>query len=77
MVRRHGLTLSSFTIRITICLWQSPVYPDSKQLERPNYQMLCFSFLLLNTDTLLLEDLTRKEGKHLGFKEAVSFVAVA
>lgn len=49
MVRRHGLTLSSFTIRITICLWQSPVYPDSKQLERPNYQMLHFSFLLLNT----------------------------
>lgn len=49
MVQRYGLTLSSFTIRITICLWQSPVYPDSKQLERPKYQMLRFSFLLLNT----------------------------
>lgn len=49
MVRYHGLTLSSFTIRIMICLWQSPVYPDSKQLERPIYQMLHFSFLFLNT----------------------------
>lgn len=49
MVWRHGLTLSSFTIRIMICLWQSPVYPDSKQLEKPNCQMLHFSFLLLNT----------------------------
>lgn len=44
-----GLTLPSFTLRITLCLRQSPVYPDPKQLERPNYQMLCFPFLLLNT----------------------------
>lgn len=52
MVQRQGLTLSSFTVRITICLWQSPVYPDSKQLERPNYQMLCFSFFTIKHPTL-------------------------
>lgn len=65
MVRHHGLTLSSFTIRIMICLWQSPVYPDSKQLERPIYQMLHFflSFLFLNTRLSALEILTRKEGR--------------
>ena len=54
MVQRHGLTLSSFTIRITICLWQSPVYPDSKQLKRPNYQMLRFFFLFIKHPTLRL-----------------------
>lgn len=54
MVQRHGLTLSSFTIRITICLWQSPVYPDSKQLKRPNYQMLRFFFLFIKHPTLCL-----------------------
>lgn len=77
-VQCHGPTLSSFTIRVTICLWQSPVYPDSKQLERPNYQMLHFSFFIIKHPTLCFwKPLTRKEGKHLGFMEADSFVVMA
>lgn len=77
MVQHHELTLSSFTIRITICLWQSPAYPDSKQLERPDYQMLHFSFLLLNTRHSAFGSPDKEEGKQLGFMEAGSFVAMA